>query len=139
MGNRWRDKRTGRFRKPLPHERNQFFETDTLSKGLANFSFKSGNEMADIAADFAQELVDYAQRNAPWSDRTGEARAGLTAEVELENETLDINLFHTVYYGLYLEVRWGGKYAIIIPTIEVMGPQLLDRLNNMFGEIVYYL
>lgn len=135
---RYRDLRTGRFRRPQPWERNPHYEVDTLSEGIANFAFKTANGMADIAGEFAEELLEYARKNAPWDDRTGDARAGLDYEVSLRNESLEVALFHTVSYGLWLEIRWGGRYAIIIPTVEAMGPRLFDRMNNMLSEIVYY-
>jgi hypothetical protein len=135
---RFRDERTGRFRKPSPREKNEFFRVDTLSKGIANFAFKTANGMAEIATQFADDLVEYARANAPWADRTGWAREGLDATVFLRNESLEIELYHQAEYGIWLEVRWGGYYAIIIPTVETMGPQLLDRMNNILGEIVYY-
>lgn len=134
----FRDNRSGRYRKPLHWEKNRYYQVDTLSKGLANFSFKSANRMGEFAQEFADDLVKYAQDNAPWEDRTGMAREGLNAEVSLENESLEIVLQHTEEYGIWLEIRWGAKYAIIIPTIETMGPRLYDKMNDMFGEIIYY-
>lgn len=133
----YRDKRSGKFRRPAKHEKNRFFRIDTLSQGIANFAFKTGNGMGEIANDFADQLVSYAVANAPWEDRSGDARAGLQAAVTLENESLEIDLYHTIDYGLWLEVRWGGKYAIIIPTVEAMGPKLLAKMDNLLGEIWY--
>lgn len=135
---KFRDNRTGRFRRAQPYERNRHFQVDTLSSGLANFQFKTANGMADIAQEFAGELVDYARKNAPWNDRTGDARDGLETEVRLENDSLEIDLYHTISYGIWLEIRWGGRYAIIIPTVEQKGSELLDRMNNMLSEIIYY-
>jgi len=134
----FRDNRSGRFRKALPYEKNRFYKIDTLSKGMASFMFKSADGMAEIANDFADALVKYAQNNAPWKDRTTDARLGLQSAVTLENNSLEIDLYHTVEYGVWLEVRWGGKYAIILPTIETMGPRLFKAMNNIFGEIIYY-
>lgn len=135
---KFRDERTGRYRKAKTWERNRFFQVDTLSKGIANFEFKTANEMGDIAGEFADELLQYARDNAPWDDRTGDARAGLDYLVSLRNESLEIALFHTVEYGIWLEIRWGGRYAIIIPTVEQKGSELLDRMNNILSEIIYY-
>lgn len=134
----YRDTRTGRWRKARPFEKNKFYQIDTLSRGLANFAFKSADEMGEVAQEFASELVDYARTNAPWTDRTGLAREGLVAEVTNANGSLEIDLMHTEEYGIWLEIRWGAKYAIIIPTIETMGPKLYDKMNDMFGEIIYY-
>lgn len=134
----FKDNRTGRFRKAAPYERNKYFKIDTLSKGIASFAFKTADGMGEVANDLADALVEYARTHAPWEDRTGEAREGLEAAVTLENHSLEVDLYHTVDYGIWLEVRWGGKYAIIIPTIEAIGPKLLAGFDHLLSEIVYY-
>ena len=134
----FRDERTGRFRRPQPYEKNRYFKVDTLSRGLANFMFKTQNGMAEIANEFADELLQYAQDHAPWQDQTGDARAGLQTAAVLRNESLEVELYHTVEYGIWLEVRWGGKYAIIIPSVEAMGTKLLQKMDGLIGEITYY-
>lgn len=134
----FRDQRTGRWRRPLPYEKNKFFTIDTLSRGLASFAFKSMDRMGEVSNDFADELVDYARSHAPWNDRTGDARLGLESAVLLTDDSLLVELYHTVEYGIWLEVRWGGRYAIIIPTIETLGPRIFERMQGMFGDIIYY-
>jgi len=42
-------------------------------------------------------------------------------------------LYHTVEYGIWLEIRWNGQYAIIIPTIEHMGPVIMAELESLFS------
>lgn len=116
-----------------------FFSTSTLQRGLAQFELKMREHIEQIAEDFAQELVDYAQTHAPWDDRTGDAREGLSVQVEsARGGNILVTLFHTVDYGVWLEVRWGGKYAIIIPTVEQKGPELLARMQHMMDRIIFY-
>lgn len=87
--------------------------------------------------DYASDLtVAYAKTNAPWRDRTGAARAGLRTEafwVPQKSHTLV--LFHSVLYGIWLEVRFAGKYAIINPTIQVMGPKVMSLLQGLFRRL----
>jgi hypothetical protein len=54
--------------------------------------------------------------DAPWTDRTGNARAGLRALHTDEGDVHTLTLYHTMYYGFWLEVKDDGKYAIIAPT-----------------------
>lgn len=116
-----------------------WFTSSTLYEGIGQFRIKNLRKMEDIAQEFARDLVAYAQLNAPWNDRTGDARAGLSTEVEVAiRDEILVSLFHTVDYGIWLEVRWGGKYAIIDPTIEAMGPRLLLRMQHMMDRIIYY-
>jgi hypothetical protein len=44
--------------------------------------------VAATAADIAEEMQAYAQENAPWEDRTGDARSGLKA-VKVEDRATD--------------------------------------------------
>lgn len=67
----------------------------------------------------------YARTNAPWTDRTGNARAGLFAEHESEPMVLHrLTIYGTMPYTYWLEVRWSGKYAIIGPTMLHVAPLL---------------
>lgn len=83
----------------------------------------------ELVEQAAREVEEYARSNAPWSDRSGEARRGLTAEAETQGQQLRIVLYHTVEYGIWLETRWNGQYAIIVPTIEHMGPIVMGALG----------
>lgn len=83
-----------------------------------------------VLDELAEEVQEYAQLHASWDDRTGEARKGLTAEVVDEGPFQNsIVLYHTVDYGIWLEIRWNGKYAIIVPTIEHYGPIVMGKLS----------
>lgn len=100
----------------------------SLFKKLDALPFAFAAMLDDIADNAAQELQEYAQENAPWEDITGDARDGLTAEAE-KGAQIVIALFHTVDYGPYLEVRWSGQYAIIMPTIEALGPSIMEKFS----------
>lgn len=113
-------------------------QVDTLSAGIANFYFKTRDVMEEQAVKFAEELREYAQKNAPWDNRTGDARSGLDAAVNADGDELSVSLFHTVDYGIWLEIRWNGRYAIILPAIEEKGSELLERWEGILDRTVYY-
>jgi len=71
--------------------------------------------------------------NAPWTDRTGDARAGLDVGVDHDGENVDLQLFHTVDYGLWLEVIQSGRYAIIMPTLEAFADQVMGSVGASRG------
>lgn len=97
-----------------------------------------GPEWDDVAErafeDSARDIEGYAKDNAPWEDRTGDARAGLSTKVENDDGLITLTLFHTVDYGLWLEVIQSGRFAIIMPTLEAMGPKAMadatDKVSN---------
>jgi len=102
---------------------------DTLTPRMAVFGVVVEEAVEAVMEHYAGEVQDYAQENAPWEDRTGAARDGLTAEASSSGNTHEIVLYHTVDYGIWLEIRNSGEYAIILPTIEHMGPQIMAALS----------
>lgn len=87
-------------------------------------------------ADFiCNKMQDEARRNAPWTDRTGNARSGLFAVAEeASRDIVNLYLSHTVEYGKYLELAHSGKYAIIMPTIEKNLSVILQMLKDIFKD-----
>lgn len=74
--------------------------------------------VAQGSQQLADDMIDYARPNAPWTDRTGDARKELRAGVEREGTQVTVFLEHGVPYGIYLENRFNGRFAIIRPTME---------------------
>lgn len=106
------------------------FTRDSLTGGLARAGVVLHHQIEDEVLRTAIEALDYAQANAPWADRTGDARAGLDTDVYWEGPVVVWDLFHTVDYGLYLETRWNGELAIIMPTLEMFAPRLGQGLSE---------
>ena len=79
----------------------------------------------------APQIEAYMKANASWTDRTGAARNGLGARVESNTNSVAIVLFHSVPYGVWLEVRWGGKYAIIPAGMAMGGPVLAQTIARL--------
>lgn len=73
------------------------------------------------------------RNKAKWTDRTGNARSGLTARAAQENDTVVIYLIHRMEYGIFLELRYGGRYSIIIPTLQQSIPEVERMLRKIFA------
>lgn len=86
----------------------------------------------------APKVEAYMKQNAPWTDRTGNARQGLRAQSYDAGPTeKGIILYQQVPYGIWLEIKYSGKYAIILPTIRAMGPVVMDDLSGILGRIKF--
>ena len=132
---------------------------DVIAKGLDDYGEKALVALQAIANYWGQSIQDEARESAVWEDRTSNARGGLffavdgfglnplvgevTAEAKSEmsdvavesgdRDTLIITLAHTVFYGKYLELSNGGKYAIIMSTIESNLPKLERMVKEVFS------
>lgn len=111
-----------------------FFLSDTLTPILKGMDVELLAE--GILEDMKRDVEAYAKANAPWNDVTGDARAGLTADVFRDGETVVLQLYHTVDYGVWLETIQAGAYAIIMPTLEHFSHEAMERCHasESFGE-----
>ena len=73
---------------------------------------------------------NYMKVNAPWKDRTTNARNGLAARFVGGDEP-SLVLFHQVDYGIWLEIKNDGEYAIILPTVQEFGPRVMKTLKGI--------
>jgi hypothetical protein len=105
-----------------------------IAKELEVWGVRMQIAVKTLAAYFAQKLQDEARQNAPWEDRTGNARSGLMGFSEdLARDFVLIYLTHSMFYGKYLEYSNGGKYAIIMPTIERNLPEIERQLKRLLA------
>ena len=82
----------------------------------------------------APKALAYMKSNAPWTDRTGNARQGLGVEVVSETNKVTMVLYHSVEYGIFLEVKNGGAYQIIRPTMDWAIPQVIEAIGRLMFE-----
>lgn len=108
---------------------------DSLTPSLAGFPAKLEAAIGAVMEYQSANVQDYARSNAPWTDRTSNARNGLFAKAYRNERAHGIVLYHTMPYGVWLELRWGGKYRIIVPTIQTQGKLVMRMLNQVIRRI----
>lgn len=81
-----------------------------------------------------QTILAYAKASHPWQNRTGAAEAGLSMQVEQGRDSITLTISHGVYYGIYLEGRWGGRWGVLPATISMGAPLVMAAaLSAMRG------
>lgn len=85
-----------------------------------------------IAQRRAPEIEAWMKQNAPWTDRTGNARQTLFAEVEdVGLDMVAIIFGHGVEYGVWLEIAHAGQYAVLAPALDYFGPIIWADVQAM--------
>lgn len=111
------------------------FKDNGMGKALAQGNAKV-RRMVDLHMQYwAPRAEAYMKNNAPWTDQTGNARNGLAARAFRDGDNAGIVLYHQVPYGIWLEVKNDGEYAIIVPTIETVGPEVMEDLRGKLARI----
>lgn len=85
---------------------------DTYAEAIEDALFQ-------LAQRYAAEIEAWMKDNAPWTDRTGNARQALYAEAErLTGQAAEIILAHGMDYGLWLELANAGRFSVISPALD---------------------
>lgn len=82
----------------------------------------------------AKELQDYMQSNAPWNDRTGDARANLKAIYRGGGSRFVIELQHGVPYGKFLE--FGTVHMEPRPILRPTMDSAVGRAAKSMGYVL---
>lgn len=109
---------------------------DTLTVSLNHFNAQAQRALAATMAYHAPRAEAYAKKNAPWRDRTSNARNGLFAVPRVSPPKYQIIVGHSVPYGVWLEIRWSGRYQIIRPTVENEGAEVMRTVSKLFDKIM---
>jgi len=112
---------------------------DTLTANLNKAPGRAFGYLAKTTAYFSLRSEAFAKTQAKWTDRTGNARNTLSgsysATLTGDTARFTVEIAHGMPYGLWLEVRFGQKYAIINRTVEVQGKQFFETANLLMAKM----
>ncbi len=77
----------------------------------------------------APQAENWMKQNAPWTDRTGNARQSLNAHAEIAPPVVRLVLDHGMEYGKYLEFKHAGRFAIVGPAVDVFTPRIMQAIQ----------
>ena len=126
----------------------------SLNPAIAAYGDKVRAAVVAVAQFIGARMETYAKANAPWTDRTANARQGLFYAVDgggqseisgsqrlagQESDTVSaakdivaLYLSHSMTYGLYLETAMAGRYRVIMPVMESHYQELVQMLKEIF-------
>lgn len=105
----------------------------TLAANAEQWSDLITEGLGLLADKWSVILEDYAKDNRPWTDRTNQARSGLTGATEKTPQAVTIHLYHKARHGIYLEMRppGNGGRPIILPTMEAHYADIMADLQRL--------
>lgn len=110
-------------------------DRDEITPRLQAMPDKLDLALRAVMAFEAGRAQNIMRSDAPWTDQTGNARNGLFAQPFSDGNESGIELFHSVPYGIWLETRWSGRYAIIEPTVSKHGPEVMRTVSEVFRRL----
>lgn len=113
-------------------------EMGEIRHNLTRFDSRANDAIAKVFRYQQTAAENYMRANAPWTDRTTNARNSLYAKAESEavdtgNATHSLLLAHGVSYGIYLETMQSGRYGVIVPAWLHTSDELWAMLRKLFA------
>jgi len=108
-----------------------------LAVAIERYGDRVLTAVAAVAQYVATQMQNQAQADAPWTDRTGNARTGIfgTSEADFSSRVVTIFLSHgaTIDYGIWLELANSGRYGVIMRTMQAHYEPLMQMLREIFA------
>lgn len=96
------------------------------------FTSKEYGGLLMLMQTAATKMETWAKQNAPWTDRTGQARQRLTGQAYWENPNIVVAaIAHQVDYGIWLELAHQRKYAILEKTLEEHRGEIEEAVKTL--------
>lgn len=113
-----------------------YIECRKMMEQLEEIRRRTPEEILAGGAVVAEKLEILAKRNAPWTDRTGNARRTLEGFQEFKDpENYRIGICGNMPYSDRLELGFNRRYAILMPTMKAQKPYIVDDIKKAIGRI----
>lgn len=119
----------------MPRNKGFSLSTKRLSAELKTFNPRVNSAITAAFEYQAPKSEARMKTNASWTDRTTNARSGLFTKPMHEGNHHELLLSHLVAYGIFLELRFSGRYAIVIPEIIRAGEDIKRLLNKLLRTL----
>ena len=101
----------------MPISFDQAASIANITLRLEAMAKKAEAAVTAVCQKYSQQGAGYARENRPWTDRTGDARRSLHGYV-VKGRIISARISHGVLYGISLEKKHGGRYAIL-PRVKL--------------------
>lgn len=104
---------------------------DNVLKNLDKEIKRQGLSAELAGARTGIQLQSYARANRPWRDRTNQARLTTKGSSDVRGTKVIAALAIGVFYGVYLETGYAGRWGIIDRTILANRHALAENMKKI--------
>lgn len=107
------------------------FDNEIVLQNIQGLEGRVRQQVNVLGNATGQKMQSFAQENAPWTDRTGDARQLLKYKSTMDKNGVTVSIFHQVEYGLWLEVAHNEKYAILKNSRDAILPEFIEAIKHI--------
>lgn len=105
---------------------------DVFTRGFARYDATIQRALRGICDVFVPLIEAWMKQNAPWVDRTSNARQGLYAMADDLVMGAYVAFGHGVDYGTWLEVKRSGYWGILLKAYDHFAPLIWAAVEKLF-------
>lgn len=113
----------------------KFKGIDKVVRNADEYVRKLNDKAIAVMGYTMAEAEASAKRNAPWTDRTGNARNSIIGRLVPDMNKIVGALSIGMPYGVNLELGYQGRYRIVWPTVLEYRQSLLQMLKRVCSNI----
>jgi hypothetical protein len=102
---------------------------------VADFERRRATQIGETRAALSRirdDAVASMKVEAPWTDRTGNARRTLHGALREGANYFIVSLSHGVFYGVFLEKCNEQRFAIVDPTLPTVKDNIMDAIRRIW-------
>ena len=103
----------------------------SCTKAVADNATKRGKAIAYAKAHQGGEVRTM---GIPWFNRSFRAARTVFADAGIKDSEVYFNMYHTMSYGVYLELANNRKHAVIEPIVRSLAPDFIERLKKIYAS-----
>lgn len=111
------------------------WKSTTLQGNVKALPAKVDRALAAAVEFAATKSESYMKQNASWTDQTSNARNALHTIPFHEGRSHGYHLAHGMPYGIWLEVRWDGRYGIIPQATQEGGMMVMSLMTKLLAGL----
>lgn len=102
-----------------------------LKRDLKGWSAALVHQVLLHAQKIAGQMEVWMRANAPWTNRTGDARAGLKARAQQAGIIITVIAYSFVPHQVFLETMQNGRFAILKPAVDHFFARFMAGLSRI--------
>lgn len=107
------------------------FDPAKVIRNMAEIKQRSMFAAEKVAENAAARMEAEAKRNAPWTDRTGNARQTIKGFHGWSGRKLHCGVSGNMEYSGYLEYANEGKNAVLWPTVRANEAKIKEQFRKV--------
>lgn len=107
-----------------------------IAENLDRYDVAARVALGKVGQLYAPQMEAYAKANAPWNDRTTNARQTIMGRSSQTPTMVEITLAGTTDYFPFLELGTSKMrpYPIIMPTIDAYQARIMDAVRRIVED-----